>query len=238
MIPLLKWPGGKRWFVFRHRALLPSTYGRYIEPFFGGGSVFFHLEPAQAILGDTNEELIDVYRAIKQNHRRVETLLRKHHLRHSSQNYYKARETIPDDLIERAARTIYLNRTCFNGIYRVNLAGVFNVPIGTKTSVILDTDDFAATARLLKTAEFHVSDFQPLIDGARRDDLVFADPPYTIAHNNNGFLKYNETLFKWDDQIRLADTLAQARDRGVKIVATNADHLSVRELYIQRATGL
>jgi DNA adenine methylase len=234
MIPLLKWPGGKRWFVAAHSALLPTTYGRYFEPFLGGGSVFFHLEPRRAMLGETNADLIATYRAIKQRPRRLEDLLRGHQRRHSVGHYYRVRERIPADPTERAARMIYLNRTCFNGMYRVNRKGEFNVPIGTRTTVVMETADFAAAARLLKGAELRVADFESLIDETEDGDLVFADPPYTVQHNNNGFVKYNETLFRWADQERLAAALGKAKDRGVKVVATNANSPSVRALYVHR----
>jgi DNA adenine methylase len=133
--------------------------------------------------------------------------------------------------MERAARVIYLNRTCFNGIYRVNQDGKFNVPKGTRDSILFDTDDFAAAAKLLRRAEIRVADFEELVNEAKRTDLVFADPPYTVRHNLNGFIKYNEKLFSWDDQVRLAAALARARDRGAHIVSTNANHQSVRRLY-------
>jgi DNA adenine methylase len=154
---------------------------------------------------------------------------------HSDDYYYTIRDERPDGLIERAARVIYLNRTCFNGIYRVNLAGEFNVPRGTKTAVLLDTDCFEAMASLLARAQLRLSDFEALIDEAVKGDFIFADPPYTVRHNYNGFIKYNEKLFSWDDQERLAAALIRAVDRGAK-VATNADHESVRRLY--RNTGL
>jgi DNA adenine methylase len=238
MVPFLKWPGGKRWLIARYASLLPSAFGRYFEPFLGGGSVFFHIEPDRAVLGDTNAELIATYRAVKHRRMRLEKLLAAHQRRHSPEHYYRVRDTVPGDWVERAARTIYLNRTCFNGMYRVNLAGEFNVPIGTKTAVLMPTDDFAGAARLLRRAKLLVSDFEPLIDEAEEGDLVFADPPYITGHNNNGFVKFNDLLFKWTDQVRLANALARARDRGVKVVATNAAHSGVRDLYRQRGFKL
>lgn len=119
-------------------------------------------------------------------------------------------------------------------MYRVNLAGEFNVPKGVRTAVVKDTDDFAADAKLLRLADLRVSDFEPLVDEAEAGDLVFADPPYIVGHNNNGFVKYNEKLFKWEDQVRLANALARARSRGVKVVATNAAHIEIEKLYQQR----
>lgn len=234
MTPFLKWPGGKRWLAARHAKLFPASFGCYFEPFLGGGSVFFYLKPTRAVLADTNRELIAAYRIVKRSSKRLEQLLAEHQRQHGEEHYYSVRKTIPSDAVERAARTLYLNRTCFNGMYRVNLAGEFNVPIGTKNAVLLPTDDFAAASRLLKSADLRVSDFEPVIDAAEEGDFVFADPPYIVGHNNNGFVKYNEILFRWSDQTRLADALVRARERGVKVLATNADHAEVRELYSQR----
>lgn len=233
MLPFLKWPGGKRWFVTQHAHLLPTKYETYIEPFLGSGAVFFHLEPRKARLGDANADLIATYRAIKKDPTGVERHLRRHHRHHTSNYYYAVRDGDMRNDVTRAARFVYLNRTCFNGIYRVNLEGKFNVPVGTKTAVILDTDDFAATAKLLRRATIRDCDFTELIDTAGSGDLVFADPPYTVRHNNNGFVKYNETLFSWADQERLARTLASAVQRGAKVVATNAAHDEIRALYPQ-----
>jgi DNA adenine methylase len=229
--PFLKWPGGKRWFIHHYSHLIPQRFNRFIEPFLGAGAVFFCLQPEIAILGDANDELMSLYRAIKKDWKRFHTALRRHDRNHSQAHYYDVRDSMPRSLFERAARTLYLNRTCFNGIYRVNRAGHFNVPKGTKNSVLLPTDDFANVARLLANARLHTGDFGTLISSARRGDLVFADPPYTVQHNQNAFIKYNEHLFSWADQCRLAHLLAAARDRGVRILATNADTRCVRSLY-------
>jgi DNA adenine methylase len=227
----MKWPGGKRWFIARHAAVLPTTYNRYFEPFLGGGSVFFHLAPKRAVLGDTNAELIELFRVVAWRRCRLECLLQQHQTRHSERHYYAVRASVPVEAVQRAARILYLNRTCFNGMYRVNLDGVFNVPIGEKTTVVMDTDDFRAAARLLRRAEMRVSDFEPLVNEAKTGDLIFADPPYIVGHNNNGFVKYNEKLFKWEDQIRLASALIRAKNRGAKVVATNAAHDEIEKLY-------
>lgn len=231
MIPFLKWPGGKRWFIANHAEFLPKKFNRYIEPFLGSGSVFFYLQPKKALLGDANAELIIAFQGIKNNWENLESLLQMHQKKHGEKHYEKVRAIVPDIPIERAARLIYLNRTCFNGIYRVNLKGEFNVPKGTRDSVIFETDNFKRVSELLANAEIRISDFEALIDEAKRNDFVFADPPYTVRHNLNAFVKYNEKLFSWDDQVRLAKALARARDRGAKIVSTNANHQSVRDLY-------
>jgi DNA adenine methylase len=131
----------------------------------------------------------------------------------------------------RAARFIYLNRTCFNGLYRVNLKGEFNVPVGTKTAVLLPDDNFALASERLRKTKLTSWDFEKVIDQTKSTDFVFADPPYTVRHNLNGFIKYNERLFSWADQVRLRDALYRARDRGVTVVMSNADHESIRDLY-------
>lgn len=234
MIPFLKWPGGKRWFIVAHPSLLARKFDRYVEPFLGSGSVFFHLTPAKALLGDVNEEVIQTYLGVKKDPLRLKQLLIDHQMRHSTEYYYSVRESMPKDLVARAARMIYLNRTCFNGIYRVNQKGQFNVPIGTRTNLLFDTDDFIRTAELLKNADIRLDDFESLVDETGKGDFVFVDPPYTICHNTSGFIKYNERLFSWNDQIRLADSLKRAKKRGAEILGTNANHESVQELYEER----
>lgn len=236
--PFLKWAGGKRWFIHNHAHFLPQKFNRYIEPFLGAGSVFFYLEPKKAILGDLNPDLIATYKGVKRDWRRLLKLLNYHQLKHSDSYYYEMREEIPDDPIERAARLIYLNRTCFNGIYRVNLSGEFNVPKGTKNGIVLPDDNFEKAARILRRAQIKHSDFEKLIELAEEDDLIFADPPYTVRHNINGFIKYNEKLFSWADQERLAKALRRAKARGAKIVSTNANHESVRDLYDRKGFKL
>ena len=229
--PFLKWAGGKRWFVQRHAELIPKTFNRYIEPFLGGGSVFFYLQPSQSLLGDTNPDLIAAYRGIKENWKGVVKSLQYHSRQHSDEHFYSVRARRPKEGIARASRMIYLNRTCFNGIYRVNLRGEFNVPRGTKDSVLLESDHFDQMAKLLEGADIRVADFEVLIDEALAGDFIFADPPYTVRHNFNGFVKYNEKLFSWQDQERLAEALIRAKKRGVHVLSTNANHSSVRELY-------
>lgn len=236
--PFLKWAGGKRWFVQRHADLLPKTFNRYIEPFLGGGSVFFHLQPQIALLGDTNPDLIAAYRGIKENWKGLVKSLQYHNRHHSDEYFYATRDKQPKEDIQRASRMIYLNRTCFNGIYRVNLRGEFNVPRGTKDAVLLETDRFDDMAKLLDGADLRVADFEVLINEANDGDFVFADPPYTVRHNFNGFVKYNEKLFSWQDQERLAEALIRAKKRGVHILSTNANHSSIRELYDQDGFNL
>src|SRR5205085_930850 len=151
--------------------------------------------------------------------------------RHSVDYYYEQRDAVPDALTARAARFIYLNRACWNGLYRVNKRGHFNVPVGTKDWVLSADDDFAAVSEALQNADLVAGDFEEPIAMARSGDVVFADPPYTVAHNYNGFVKYNDAIFSWDDQVRLRDCLALAVSRGAIVFVTNADHPSIRQLY-------
>ena len=229
--PFLKWAGGKRWLARRLNVGDWKYAGRYIEPFLGSAAIYFSLAPKRAVLSDVNESLIETYRAIRDAPREVSRILVEHHAAHSKKYYYEMRGSSAQTTTERAARFIYLNRTCWNGLYRVNKKGVFNVPKGTKSSVILPTDDWMRAADALSNAQLRVCDFEDSIDAAVEGDLLFVDPPYTVKHNFNGFLKYNECLFSWGDQVRLQASLARAVGRGVTVVATNADHESVRELY-------
>jgi DNA adenine methylase len=229
--PFLKWAGGKRWLVPYMNAMTLGLTGRYIEPFVGSGAIYFALEPRRALLSDVNESLVETFRCVRDHPREIEQALQAHHSRHSYSHYYEMRDRQYADRIERAVQFIYLNRTCWNGLYRVNRNGKFNVPVGTKTRVRLPSDDWFAASELLSGAMLHCQDFERTVDAAESGDLVFADPPYTVKHNLNGFIKYNESLFSWDDQIRLRDSVARARTRGAKVVVTNADHESVRQLY-------
>jgi DNA adenine methylase len=238
LLPILKWPGSKRWFVKYLNEYLPENYNTYIEPFFGGGSVFFALEPKKAVLSDINKELITTYRLVRDEWASVKEYLQELEMKHDEKMYYQVRSLEPETNFDVAVRMMYLNRTCFNGIYRVNEKGKFNVPIGSFRNIIKDTDDFEGVSKALKKAKLVCSDFEKIIDAATKNDLIFADPPYTVSHNFNGFIGYNEKLFSWDDQIRLADSLERAAKRGVNIIATNADHYSVRKLYKERGFKL
>lgn len=231
--PFLKWAGGKRWLTSKAKDLLPSvdTINNYFEPFLGGGSVYFHLQPSTAILSDVNGDLINAYSVIREDWAGLYELLKQYHKLHSEEFYYKLRSSNPQDSLSKAARFIYLNRTCWNGLYRVNKAGNFNVPIGTKTTVIFEGDNFQELSNLLQSAVLDVCDFDITLEKASEGDFVFIDPPYTVKHNLNGFVKYNETIFSWNDQIRLKKSVVRAIDRGVSVLITNANHKSIVELY-------
>jgi len=229
--PFLKWAGGKRWLLNREEFQVPPFDGKYIEPFLGGGAVFFHNLPSRAILADLNTRLIETYVALRDNWEQVWRLLSVHQGSHSKNYYYLQRELTELTVERRAAQFLYLNRACWNGLYRENLRGKFNVPIGTKDKIIFESDDFSAVSAALAGIEIRCQDFETTIRRATEDDLLFLDPPYTVAHNMNGFVKYNEKMFSWDDQVRLSVAVKVALRKGANVVMTNADHASVKDLY-------
>ena len=231
LLPFLKWAGGKRWFTTALEEHLPTNMDRYFEPFLGGGAIFFYLKPKKAILADLNDELVTTYAAIRDNWRLVQSYLEEYQQKHNKDFYYDERPRAYRGRYQRAAKFIYLNRVCWNGLYRVNLRGEFNVPLGTKTLVCQPTDDFASVSTCLQNSDLYTSDFESIIDKAKRNDFLFIDPPYVTAHNFNGFVKYNENIFSWADQVRLSAAVERAADRGAKILMTNADHPSIRALY-------
>jgi len=234
MVPFLKWAGGKRWFVAEHAELLRRDAHRYVDPFLGGGAVFFHVKPARAILSDLNGDLIETYQALRDEPREVWKNLRSHQRQHSKEHYYLVRQQRLRNSARRAARFIYLNRTCFNGLYRVNRDGAFNVPKGTRDSVLLLTDDFETTAGILRSAFLTTRDFAETISECTEGDFLYVDPPYTVRHNKNSFLRYNEDIFSWSDQKRLADSLLRAAKQGACVLMTNANHTCIHNLYMDR----
>ena len=231
LLPFLKWAGGKRWLVESHKELFSTDFNTFYEPFLGSGAVYFKLKPKHAVLSDRNSDLINTYTAIRDEWEKVVQKLAEHQKKHSKNYYYYVRDMTPRTKATKAAKFIYLNRTCWNGLYRVNLNGKFNVPIGTKTNVVLDTDDFEKVSKQLETSELRSQDFETIIDEASKNDFIFVDPPYTVKHNTNGFIKYNEGLFSWEDQIRLKEAVKRAQSRGCKVLVTNAAHDCIRELY-------
>jgi len=231
VIPFLKWAGGKRWLVESAFQAIPDKFNRYIEPFLGGGAVLFSHGCSKGIVSDLNADLITTYKAIQKDWHSVEKKLREHARNHSDEYYYKIRASRPIKGYSVAAKFIYLNRTCWNGLYRVNLNGEFNVPRGTKNSVILKTDNLSEISRKLSGYKIYCRDFEETISEAKEGDFVFIDPPYTVKHNVNGFIKYNEKLFHWDDQMRLKEAIEVAVDKGVMLTVSNADHDSIKELY-------
>ena len=229
-VPLIKWPGGKRSLVPEILKRVPKTFGTYYEPFFGGGALFFKLNPAKAILGDLNEELINCYRCVKESPDELIRAIRRH--KNTEADYYRIRDSSPRTPLTRAARFLYLTRLSFNGIHRVNLRGQFNVPYGWKTHLeSVDADALLDASKSLQHATLRCGDFECSTADAQPGDLIYFDPPYTVAHSNNGFVKYNERIFSWADQVRLAEHAQQLSDRGCHVLVSNADHSSVSELY-------
>lgn len=231
--PFLKWAGGKRLLL---PALLehiekPQNGGTYFEPFLGGGAVFFALEPQKACLSDASAELINAFTAVRDSVEDTITYLRP--MRHSKDAYYRIRQSRPRLPATQAARFIYLNKTCFNGLYRVNLKGEFNVPFGRhpKTLVICNTQQLHDASRVLYGMHIDTKDFSEAMKRAGEGDVVYCDPPYTVAHSNNGFIEYNAQVFSWTDQERLATAASECVARGAKVYVSNADHPSIRSLY-------
>ncbi len=228
--PVLKWPGGKRGLVPNLLPLLPSRYGSYHEPFLGGAALFFALRPAAARLSDANAELIECYQQIRDQPE--ELIARLQALNNSESEYYRIRNLHPDDPTGRAARLIYLTTLSFNGLYRVNLKGDFNVPYGHKTHLTAcQPERIRAASETLASAALRCSDFEAAVNVADAGDLIYLDPPYTVAHSNNGFLKYNQTIFSWADQVRLARVAQKLVDHGCYVVVSNAAHDSIDALY-------
>ena len=229
-IALLKWPGGKRALLKQFLTFVPSSFNRYFEPFVGGGALFFALQPKQAVIADNNTELINCYRQVRDCPDAVIAFLSK--LRNTKEDYYAIRESIPTEDASRAARFIYLMTLSFNGIHRVNLQGNFNVPYGNKKHIDpCDASKILAVSRRLSSVDFRHGDFELTAMDAKVGDFIYFDPPYTVAHGNNGFIKYNAHIFSWRDQIRLATFAQDLAKRGCKVLVSNADHPSIRELY-------
>jgi len=231
IMPFLKWPGGKRWLVLKYNEILPTSYNHYFEPFLGGGAVFFYLQPKEATLSDVNHDLIATYTIMRDMPDKLASLLAQHEKNHSAEYYYRIRETEYSDAVQAAARFMYLNRACFNGMYRVNKEGKFNVPIGTKTNFTYDMDSFVYYSDILKKADLTEGDFAKIIQRAEKNDFVFADPPYTVSKRQNSFIKYNDRLFTWADQNRLFEALYAAKSRGATVISTNANNEEIKTLY-------
>jgi DNA adenine methylase len=228
----LRWAGGKRWLLPRIRELVGDRdVPAYHEPFLGGASIFLGLQGfSRAYLRDTNAELIATFRAIRARPVKVAKLVAE--FANDSETYYKIRASAPTDRYQRAARFIYLNHTSFNGIYRVNLAGVYNVPFGYRRSPQIPTaEHLKRVAERLADATLDVGDFADCLDRVDEGDVVFLDPPYTVAHNNNGFIKYNQKLFRFEDQERLSTLIDEIRRRGAYYILANAAHPSIAKLF-------
>jgi len=230
--PLLRWAGGKRWLVPIVADLLVDTeIQNYHEPFAGGAAVFFGLSiNSKAYLSDLNSALIDTYRQIRDDPGEVWRFLRRY--KNTAEDYYVARQSRPRLPASRAARFIYLNHASFNGIYRVNLAGQYNVPYGYRDfynpPMLTDLEE---ASKRLQSATIIDGDFAATVGNVGPGDLVFLDPPYTVAHNHNGFVKYNDKLFLFADQRRLSMMIDSIRHVGAYYILTNAAHESIAQLF-------
>jgi DNA adenine methylase len=228
--PLFRWPGGKRWLVPTLLKLIPDQLGAYYEPFFGGGALFFALQPQLAVISDANSELMSAYQSVRAASQRVESILAGFGREQAA--YLSIRGSQPEDPDERAARLIYLTTLAFNGIYRVNRQGGFNVPYGGRTYPDLGrTGSLTPHSEALQATTIRSADFEAVVSTAKAGDFVYMDPPYTVAHSNNGFLRYNESIFSWKDQQRLASIAAELDQRGCAVAVSNAAHSSIRFLY-------
>lgn len=233
-LPLFKWPGGKRWLApvitkVVSRSLAPK--GTYFEPFAGGAAVFFALQPVRAVLSDVNAELIEGYETVRSKPDDVLRLLRR--MRVSKEEYYRIRSSKPRSEVSRAARLLYLNRTAFGGMYRVNRSGEFNVPYGggRTPSILWERDLLRLAGATLRRAKLLACDFETSMERAGAGDVIYCDPTYTVAHNNNGFVRYNERNFSWSDQQRLALAAHSAVSRGATVIVSNAHHAEITSLY-------
>lgn len=229
--PFLRWAGGKTWFIKELDTILNGlNFTNYHEPFLGGGAIFFAINPPKKVfLNDSNYDLIQTYECIRDNVEGVISELRK--FENTEECYYLVRNTKYKSSLKRAARFIFLNQTSFNGIYRVNLKGEYNVPFGFRKKEFLDPDNLMLVSERLKAAILGSGDFELCIKNIKKDDLVFLDPPYTITHNNNGFFKYNQKLFSENDQYRLSRMIDKIKEKKAFYILTNAAHEKVKEIF-------
>tara|TARA_R110002073_G_scaffold72537_1_gene177287 strand:- start:279113 stop:279958 length:846 start_codon:yes stop_codon:yes gene_type:complete len=228
--PFLRWAGGKRWLVKHVDQFLPKEgFNNYHEPFLGGASIFFHLQPNKAYLSDLNKELIDTYIQVRDDVEGVIKELKK--FQNNKETYYEVRASNYRSESKKAARFIYLNQTSFNGIYRVNLKGKYNVPYGHRTKDFIEPDNLKLVSKSLINAEINSCSFIDTINNVKKNDLVFLDPPYTVTHNNNGFIKYNAKLFDLKKQFELSEYIDEIKKKGAYYILTNAAHEVIESIF-------
>jgi DNA adenine methylase len=231
--PFLKWAGGKGKLIQQYIPYFPKKFKTYYEPFLGGAAVFFYLNPPSAALTDINAELVNAYRCVRDNVEELILNLEVHQLRHCRDYYYEVRQSPGVTNIEKAARLIYLNKTCFNGLYRENSKGAFNVPIGKyKNPKICNPALLRSVSAALQNAQINVRPFEDILEHASScDDFVYFDPPYHPLSPTSNFTAYSRYSFIQDDQIRLKYVFAELAERGVKVMLSNSDCQFIRELY-------
>lgn len=240
--PFVKWAGGKTQLLERLHAYMPKTYNNYFEPFIGGGSFFLNIAPKTATINDFNAELVCAYKCF-QNDELFESLkneLKKHEVNHSEEYYYQIRSMDKEDgffslpIYVRAARMIYLNKSCFNGLYRVNSKGYFNVPSGRKKNVVtFDEENFDSLREFFRNNDITIlnGDFEDAVKNAKAGDFVYFDPPYDVIENKNSFTSYAKNDFGKAEQIRLARLYKKLSDKGVFVMLSNHNTAFINELY-------
>ncbi len=236
--PVLKWAGGKGQLLAQYDRWLPHRYGAYFEPFVGSGAVFFHMLPEadrrRVRLSDVNDDLIGVYRVLQTDLERLIECLHEHRQQHSEEHFYTVRSWDPGAMapVERAARTIYLNKTCYNGLYRVNSSGLFNVPFGRyKNPSILVEPRLRGAARALQGVELAVEGFEAVLEYAQKGDFVYFDPPYQPLNTTSSFTAYTRWSFGEQEQVRLAGVFSELASRKVKVLLSNSDTPLIHSLY-------
>ena len=235
--PVIKWVGGKTKLLPELVARMPDRFGRYYEPFAGGAALFFRVAPKTAVLADSNSDLIGLYQAIADDAASIIKRLAWHRTQHSERHYYETRERWNQqrptwNAAERAAAFIYLNKTCFNGLWRVNRAGDFNVPIGRYTDPpICVPDALRAASSVLARAELVCGDYREAVASAARGDFVYFDPPYDPVTPTANFTSYTANAFGPDQQRELAATARALVARGCKVMLSNSDTPFIRSIY-------
>lgn len=234
--PFLKWVGGKRQLLRSIETHLPKTLrGTYHEPFVGGGALFFHLAPKRARLSDTNQRLIRAYQGIQSSCEEVIELLEQHRAKHKRAYFHAQRKRDIDREQNDAAVAawfVYLNRTAYNGLYRVNSKNQFNVPFGRyENPAIVDAERLRACSRALKHTHLAVEDFAAVLKRAKAGDFVYFDPPYVPLSDTSKFTSYTRNGFGPSDQERLRDTALALKRRKVRLLISNSDSEMVRDLY-------
>lgn len=238
--PITKWVGGKRKLLPELNSLKPEHYNRYYEPFLGGGAFLFDLTPKKATINDQNSELINVYRVIKKSPERLIELLKKHEINNSKDYYLDLRSVDRDgridkmSSIEKAARIIYMLKVDFNGLYRVNSKGQFNVPYGKyENPKIVDAENIINVSKYFNNNDISIleGDFSSAIKLAENNDFVYFDPPYIPLNVTSNFTAYTADGFNEEDQIRLRDIFFNLANKGVKVMLSNSDTKLTRKLY-------
>ena len=230
--PFLKWAGGKTQMISDLLKFAPAKFNKYIEPFIGGGALFFNLNHPNSIISDLNEELVITYKQVKENIYEVVAVLDSYV--NSEEFYYKIRSVNPVTLShsERAARLIYLNKTCFNGLFRVNKKGEFNVPYGKRTGPFLNKQNLIGASQYLQNTEIHHLDYKETLKKyAKKGDFVFLDPPYQPVGKFSDFKRYTKEFFYENDQIELANIFKDLTNKGCYVMLTNSDHPFILDLY-------